>query len=142
MTIQHRDSIFEFDDASPGDTVSGSKNRSVHCWKYCPYSTQGTNYNGDSRVPGGEKTYHPETEGQLHTYGLGGNSAGWVCADNACSFFLGTATTEVPQAGRTFNFLPSGTCPITYDDFSTASGSGDHSTRGRTIVLGTRYLEI
>jgi len=141
MTIQHRNSIFEFDDGSPSTTFSGSKDGG-HCWKYCPYSTQITNYNGDSRVPGGEKTYHPETEGFMHTGGLGSNSIGWVCADNACSFFLGTATTEVEQAGRQLNYLPSGTCPKTYDDFATLSGTVDHSTTGRTIVPGTRYYEI
>jgi len=140
MTIQHRNSIFEFDDSSPSTTVSGSKSTAAHCWKFCPYSTQGTNYNGDSRVPGGEKTYHPETEGQMHTYGLG--NIGWVCADNACSFFLGTATTEVGQAGRQMTYLPSGTCPRTEEDFSTLSGTVDHTTSGRTIVPGTRYYEI
>ncbi len=142
MTIQHRSSIFEFDDTSFGTTTSGSKSRGAHCWKYCPYSTQTIGYNQDSRVPDGEKTYHPETEGQMHTYGLGPRGAGWICVDNACSFFLGTATTEVPQAGRTFNFLPSGTCPASEADFSTLSGSVDHSTSGRTIVSGTRYYEI
>jgi len=142
MTIQHRNSIFEFDDTSFGTTVSGSKSRSVHCWKYCPYSTQITNYNGDSRIPSGEKTYHPETEGQMHTYALGPTGNGWICADNACAFFLGTATTEVQQAGRQFTFLPSGTCPATDDEFSTLSGTVDHTTQGRTIVSGTRYYEI
>jgi len=141
VDIQHRNSIFEFDADSLGTTFSGSKDGG-HCWKYCPYSTQGTNYNGDSRVPGGEKTYHPETQGFMHTGGLGSNSIGWVCADNACSYFLGTAITEVEQAGRQFNFLPSGTCPKTYDDFATSSGTIDHSTTGRTIVPGTRYYEI
>jgi hypothetical protein len=78
----------------------------------------------------------------MHTGGLGSNSIGWVCADNACSFFLGTATTEVGQAGRQMVYLPSGTCPKTYDDFATLSGAVDHSTTGRTIVPGTRYYEI
>lgn len=142
MTILHRGSIFEYDDASPGTTVSGSKSTAAHFWKYCPYSTQITNYNGDTRVPGGEKTYHPETEGRMHTYALGGNGAGWICADNACSFFLGTATTEVGQAARQFVYLPSGTCPKTEDDFATLSGTVDHSTLGRNIVPGIRYYEI
>ncbi len=123
----------------PGPAVSGSKNTAAHCWKYCPYSTQITNYNGDSRVPGGEKVFHSETDGQLHSYSLGG-PMGWVCADNDCSFFTGTATTEVTQNGR--RFVPtSGTtaCP---EDLPTLSGSVEHITNGRTIVSGTRYFEI
>ena len=140
MTILHGGSIFEFDDASPGTTSSGSKVRAAHCWRYCPYSTQTTDYNGDTRIPGGEKTYHPETEGQMHTYALGARGTGWICADNACSYFLGTASTEVAQAGR--QFVPAGDCPATESDFATLSGSVDHSTSGRVIVTGTRYYEI
>ncbi len=142
MTIQHRNSIFEFDDASPGTTVSGGKSRAGHCWKFCPYSTQSTDYNQDSRVPSGEKTYHPETEGQMHTYALGARGIGWICADNACSYFLGTAVTEVQQAGRRFVHLPAGSCPASAKDFATLSGSVDHSTTGRTIISGTRYYEV
>ena len=141
MVIIHRNSIFEFDNTSLGTTVTGSKSTAAHCWKFCPYSTQITDYNIDDRVPSGEKTYHPETEGQLHSYSLGGGM-GWICADNACSFFLGTATTEVAQAGRRLVYLPSGTCPSTEDDFATLSGTVNHSTSGRTIVSGTRYYEI
>ncbi len=124
---------------APGAAVSGSKNTAAHCWKYCPYSTQITNYNGDSRIPGGEKVFHSETEGQLHSYSLGG-PMGWVCADNDCSFFTGTATTAVAQNGR--RFVPtSGTtaCP---EDLPTLSGSVVPVTGTRTIVPGTRYYEI
>ncbi len=125
-----------------GAAVSGSKTTAAHCWKYCPYSTQITSYNGDTRVPGGEKVFHSETEGQMHTYALGPGGAGWVCADNDCSFFIGTATTEVLQVGRRFLPLPSGTCPKTEEDFTTLSGTVDNSTTGRTIISGTRYLEV
>ncbi len=141
MTIIHRGSVFEFDDASPGTTVTGSKSTAAHCWKFCPYSTQITDYNQDSRVPEGEKTYHPETEGQLHSYSLGGGM-GWVCADNACSFFLATTTTGVLQTGRRFVALPEGSCPQTADQLATLSGSVEHSLRNHTIVSGTRYMEI
>lgn len=125
----------------PGPAVSGSKTNAAHCWKYCPYSTQITDYNQDSRVPPGEKTYHGETEGQMHSYSLGGGM-GWVCADNDCSYYTGTATTEVGQATRRKIYLPSGTCPVTEDQFATLSGTIDHSTEGRIIVPGTRYYEI
>jgi len=134
MAILPSGGIFE-----PGPAVSGSKTTAAHCWKYCPYSTQITNYNEDSRVPGGEKVFHSETDGQLHSYSLGG-PMGWVCADNDCSFFTGTATTEVIQNGR--RFVPtSGTtaCP---EDLPTLSGSVEHITSGRTIISGTRYFEI
>lgn len=123
---------------APGPVVSGSKDRG-HKYKYCPYSTQITNYNQDSKVPGGEKTYHAETNGKMYTYSLGG-PIGWVCPDNGCSFYLGTATTTVTQHGRIF--VASGTCPRTEDDFATLSGSVAHLTQGRVIASGTRYYEI
>ena len=125
----------------PGTAVSGSKTRAAHCWKYCPYSTQITDFNQDSRIPDSEKVFHGETGGQMHSYSLGGGM-GWACADNDCPFFTGTAVTEVPQAGRRFTFLPSGTCPATEQQFATLSGNVAHLTRGRIIVSGTRYYEI
>ena len=42
-----------------GPVVSGSKTSAAKTWKYCPYSTQITNYNQDARVPQGEKVHHP-----------------------------------------------------------------------------------
>jgi hypothetical protein len=124
---------------APGVAVSGSKTTSAKTWKYCPYSTQITNYNQDSRVPSGEKVFHSETDGRLHVYSLRGG-LGWVCADNDCSYFTGSATTEVIQQGR--RFVASGTCVLTEQDLATLSGSVQHLTRGRTIVSGTRYHEI
>ncbi len=141
MTIIHGGSVFEFDDASPGTTVTGSKSTAAHCWKFCPYSTQITDYNQDTRVPEGEKTYHPETEGQLHSYSIGGGM-GWTCADNACSFFLGTTTTGVLQTGRRFVTFPEGSCAQTEDQLATLSGQVDHRLRNHTIVSGTRYTEL
>jgi hypothetical protein len=126
---------------APGAVVSGSKTRAGHKWKYCPYSTQITNYNQDNRVPSGEKTYHHETQGFMHTYSLGPGTIGWVCADNGCSYYLGTATTAVTQHGRRF-ITASGTTNYTAADLATLSGSVEHLTRGRTIVSGTRYYEI
>lgn len=126
---------------APGPAVSGSKTRAAHCWKYCPYSTQITDYNQDSRVPENEKVYHSETEGQMHSYSLGGGM-GWTCADNDCPYYTGAATTEVGQAARRFITLPEGACPKTENDFATLSGTIDHSTDGRIIVSGTRYFEI
>ncbi len=121
--------------------VSGSKSRSAKTWKYCPYSTQITNYNQDSRVPDIEKTYHSETEGRMHSYSVGG-MMGWACADNECSFVVGSAITEVVQFGRIKVYLPAGTCPKTEEDFTTLSGTVENVTQGRLIVSGTRYFEI
>ena len=122
-----------------GAAVSGSKNTAAHCWKYCPYSTQITNYNGDSRVPGGEKSFHGETDGQLHSYSLGG-PMGWFCADNDCSFFTGAAITAVVQNGR--RFVPASGTTACATDLPTLSGSVIPVTGTRTIVPGTRYFEI
>lgn len=125
---------------APGLSVTGSKTTAAHLWKYCPYSTQITGYSQDTRVPSGQKTYHGETEGRMHSYSLGG-PMGWVCADNDCSYYTGAATTAVPQAGRRFA-TTSGTCSITEKDFATLSGSVQHIIRGRPVVSGTRYIEI
>lgn len=141
MVILHRGSVFEYDTASPSTVSSGSKSRSAKRWKYCPYSTQSTTYNQDSRVPQGEKTYHPETEGMMHSYSVNG-VMGWACADNACSYFLSTATTTVTQHGRKFVAV-SGTVGTT-EALATLSGSVQHLQSPRTIVSGTRqrYYEI
>jgi len=124
---------------APGPVVSGSKMTASHRWKRCPYSTQSTAYNQDSRVPSGQKVYHSETDGQLHSYSLGGGM-GWACADNGCPYYTGAATTIVPQAGRKFVYSTS--CPVTIQDFGTISGSVENLTIGRLLVSGTRYLEI
>lgn len=123
---------------APGPVVSGSKPHG-RTWKYCPYSTQITDYNGDTRVPASDKAFHSETAGKLYTYSLGGG-AGWVCPDNGCSFFLGTASGTVTQAGRRFEYTTS--CPRTEADFATISGSVAHLNIERTIVSGSRYFEI
>lgn len=128
----------------PGAVVSGSKVRGAKTWKYCPYSTQVTDYNQDSRIPAGDKVYHQETNGRMHAYSLGA-AFGWVCADNGCPFYTGVfaATTsgiEVPQEGR--RFVPAPGTTACAPDLPTLSGSVDHSTEVRTIVSGTRYIEI
>ena len=141
MTVLHEGSIFEYDDASPSTTTSGSKTTSAHTWKYCPYSTQITTYNQDTRVPEIEKVFHPETGGGMHSYSLGG-ILGWVCADNACSYFLSTATTEVDQHGRRFTTAP-GT-RASEETFATFSGTVQHIVQSRLIQSNVRqrYYEI
>lgn len=133
MAILFQGNIF-----NTGPVVSGSKMRG-HCWKYCPYSTQITTYNQDSRVPAIEKVFHQETGGFLYTYSIGG-PIGWVCPDNGCSFYLGTATTAVPQAGR--KFVPASGTTSCAADLPTLSGSVRHLSIDRVVVSGTRYYEI
>jgi hypothetical protein len=125
---------------APGPVVSGSKLTAAHCWRYCPYSTQITTYNQNAEVPGGEKIYHQETNGQMHSYSLGGGYLGWVCADNGCSYYTGTATTEVTQHGR--RFVPAPGTTALNNDLPTLSGSVEALEQGRKIVSGTRYYQI
>lgn len=138
MPITPQGSIF-----APGPAISGSKPHGK-TFRYCPYSTQITNYNGDTFIPAGDKVYHSETNGKMYTYSLG-RGAGWICPDNDCPYYTGTFSAtvsgfEVPQAGRNFIY-PSG-CPRTEADFTTLSGAVDHSTAGRRIVPGSRFFLI
>lgn len=142
MVLRNAGSVFEYEDQSfptMVTTVSGSKARAAHYWKLCPYSTQSTTEAFDTRVPNGEKTYHSETEGGMHSYSISG-IMGWACADNGCAYFLGSATTRVDQRGRKFVADSSVTCDE--DGLATLSGTVDLVVKPRTIVSGTRYLEI
>ncbi len=142
MILKNRDTVFEFENQSfPSmvTTASGSKLTSSHCWKLCPYSVQSTAQSFDTRVPGGEKTFHEETDGQLHSYSISG-IMGWACADNGCSFFLGSAITKVDQRGRKFVAASGTICDA--NGLATLSGTVELVVKPRTIVSGTRYLEI
>jgi hypothetical protein len=142
MVLRNPGNVFEYEDGSfPSlvTTVSGSKLISSHCWKLCPYSAQSTNEAFDERVPSGEKTYHEETNGQMHSYSISG-LMGWACADNGCSFFVGTATTKVDQKGRVFVPASGTTCDA--NGLATLSGTVELVVKPRTIVPGTRFLEI
>jgi len=130
--------VFDFS-GWPPPVISGSKVTGAHLWKYCAYSTQITNYNGDSRIPEGEKTYHNETQGYMHSYSISGHM-GWACADNGCSFFLGSATSTVMQYGR--KFVPASGTTGGPSDLPTLSGSVQNVPIPRTIASGTRYIEI
>lgn len=122
--------------------VSGSKVRAAHCWMYCPYSTQISDYNGSTVVPSGEKTYHQETNGQMHSYSLGGGYMGWICADNDCSYYQGSAMTYVTQHGR--RFVPASGTTACVNDLPTLSGSVLALEKERVVVTGTnaRYFQI
>jgi len=130
---------------APGPVVSGSKSSTIktggtaHCWKYCPYSTQITAYNGDARVPTAEKVFHQETNGFMHSYSISG-FMGWVCANNGCRFYTGTAVATVNRFGR--KFVPTNGPVCSNLDLPTLSGSVQNQVIPRTIVSGTRYIEI
>jgi hypothetical protein len=142
MAITPQGDIFNPYGTPPEYTVaiSGSKVRGAKTWRYCPYSTQITDYNQNAEVPTPEKVYHQETNGRMHTYSLGGGYLGWVCADNDCPFYDGTATTEVTQHGR--RFVPASGTTSCATDLPTLSGSVDDYQSGRKIVSGTRYFQI
>ena len=137
MPILPSGGIFE-----PGPVTSGSKLTAAHCWIYCPYSTQISDYNGSTVVPSGEKTYHQETNGQMHSYSLGGGYMGWICADNGCSYYTETATTYVTQHGR--RFVPASGTTACANDLPTLSGSVIALEKERVVVTGTnaRYFQI
>lgn len=120
--------------------ISGSKVRGAKTWRYCPYSTQITDYNQNAEVPNGEKVYHQETDGRMHTYSLGGGYLGWVCADNDCPYYTGAAITLVTQHGR--RFVPASGTTACAPDLPTLSGSVEDYQQGRKIVSGTRYYQI
>jgi hypothetical protein len=150
MPIMPQGALFlhYFSDDIPGPdpdydaAVSGSKLSAAHCWIYCPYSTQITDYNQDSRVPPGDKVYHQETNGQMHSYSLGGGYMGWICADNDCTYYQGTATTYVTQHGRVF--VPASGTTACATDLPTLSGSVVALEKERVVVTGTnaRYFQI
>jgi hypothetical protein len=142
MVLRNPYSVFEFEDQSfptMVTTVSGGKTSASHCWKLCPYSSQSTNQSFDVRIPEGEKVYHEETDGQMHSYSISG-VMGWACADNGCPYFIGSAVTEVDQRGRRF-VAASGTTGDA-SGLATLSGEALLVVKPRTIVSGTRYLEI
>ena len=86
-----------------------------HCYKICPYGEQSESHN-DFRIPLIEKTNHTNTEGKMII-----TSRGWICTDDECSFFLGTATTPIIQ----IRFR----CSTQF-------------TVVRIPTLGTRYIEL
>lgn len=67
--------------------------REFHTWRICPYSTCDT---VTGKVPTAEQSIHTTTSGYMKTHVKSGHDGlGFICLDNACSFFQGTATTEV-----------------------------------------------
>jgi len=127
----------------PGPAVSGSKSHG-QTWKYCPYSTQITDYNQDSRVPEVEKVFHSETGGKMFMYSLGSPGPGWVCVDNDCPYYTGSAVTAVDQYGTRFT-AASGT-EWTEQGMTTLAGTTQTITAARPIPTSgsntVRYFEI
>ncbi|RKZ96614.1 MAG: hypothetical protein DRQ40_00450 [Gammaproteobacteria bacterium] len=76
-----------------------AKGRLLQCYRICPYSTEA---GFDARIPTGEQTAHATTSGQMSFDIRGGHGMGWVCLDDECPIFLGTATTAIDITARNF----------------------------------------
>jgi len=63
-----------------------------YSWRICPFATN----DASNRIPITERTVHTTTSGRMKlSIRAGHEGVGWVCEDPACSYYLGTATTEV-----------------------------------------------
>lgn len=95
-----------------------------YCWRLCPYCTGDTT----NRIPDIEKTIHTVTSGAMSMDIRGGHDqVGFVCLDPGCSFFLGTATTEVIMENRIQNLDRStGEYTITIESNPIPICSGTH----------------
>jgi hypothetical protein len=81
-----------------------SKGKVNYCFRKCPYSTD----DYTNRVPTGERTIHTVTSGNMSLKIKDGHDrAGFICLDPNCSYYLGTAVTElttlveIPNVNRT-----------------------------------------
>jgi len=74
-------------------TYIGRKGKYEH--RRCPYSTQ----DGTERIPLAERTDHLDTEGRMDLVsGPTGTGSAYKCNSDYCSFYLGTAVTELNQS--------------------------------------------
>lgn len=97
-------------------------------YKVCPYSTTDVG----SRIPTTEKDVHPTTSGYMTLdVRAGHDGAGWVCMDNNCPYFRGTAVTSLPISTRktSINYI---TGEYTISEESIPTG----------VCSGTRYWEM
>lgn len=68
------------------------KGQVKYCFRKCPYSTE----DYTNRIPSNERTLHPVTSGNMSLKIKDGHDrAGFICLDPNCSYYLGTATTEL-----------------------------------------------
>lgn len=69
--------------------VQGKK---TYAYRACPYSTE----DATNRIPADEKTIHTTTSGRMSLEIRNGHEGlGFVCMDDNCPFYTGTAVTEV-----------------------------------------------
>jgi len=74
-------------------TYIGRKGKYEH--RLCPYSTQDVT----GRIPDAERTDHLDTQGRMDLVsGPTGVGSAYKCNSNYCSFYLGTAVTELNQS--------------------------------------------
>jgi len=71
-------------------TYVGRKGK--YCHRRCPYSTQDI----ADRIPSAEQTDHSDTGGRMDPLS-GPRGMTWQCDSDLCSFFLGSAVTELTQ---------------------------------------------
>jgi len=74
-------------------TYVGRKGKYEH--RRCPYSTTDIT----ERIPVAEQTDHLDTQGRMDLIsGPTGTGSAYRCNSNYCSFYLGTAVTEIDQS--------------------------------------------
>lgn len=73
-------------------TYVGRKGKYGH--RKCPYSTEDIT----ERIPLAERTDHLDTEGRMDPKAMPGKGIIFQCNSDYCSFFLGTAVTELDQS--------------------------------------------
>jgi hypothetical protein len=83
-------------------TARGQK---TYCWRLCPYSLEDIH----NRLPNGERSAHTTTSGKMALDIRDGHDGiGWVCLDDACSFYTGVATSGIPIEARVLTLTVSG----------------------------------
>lgn len=83
--------------------------RRLCCYKLCPYST--SDYS--NRIPAIERSEHYTTSGAMAYETVDGHNHVYMCLDDNCSFYKGTATTPIQLSLREQYITTSGTYNIT-----------------------------
>jgi hypothetical protein len=65
--------------------------RKLWGYRICPYATQ----DSSGRIPDAEKSNHITTSGAMALHTVDGHNQTFLCTDNNCSFYTGTATTSI-----------------------------------------------
>ena len=80
-----------------------------YSWRPCPYSP--CDFSG--RIPDNQKEIHPTTSGYMRLHIRDGHSlTGWICLDNNCPFYKGTASSGITLSVRNTVITSSGTYEV------------------------------